>query len=142
MPDYILDPDMEMPVKVINGNEYIGILDISALGLSLPVMSSWSYEGLKNSPCRYGGSAYKDGFVIAGHNYRSHFSLLKYLEPGKTVEFTDVRGDVFIYKVVQIETMEPTAVSEILSDEWGLSLFTCTYSGRARLVVRCEAVRT
>lgn len=141
-PDYVLNPDMEMPERVINGNEYIGVLNIPALDLYLPVMSGWSYEGLKTAPCRYAGSAYKDGFVIAGHNYRAHFSPLKDLETGEIVEFIDVRGNIFFYKVVQTETLAPTAVEEMVSDKWGLSLFTCTYSGQARLAVRCEAVRT
>ena len=141
IPDYVLNPDMEMPVEEFEGNEYIGVLNIPALDLSLPVMSGWSYDRLKTAPCRYSGSAYKDGFVIAGHNYRTHFSALKDLEAGAAVEFTDVRGNVFVYDVVQVETVEPTAVEEMVSDEWGLSLFTCTYSGQARIAVRCEAVR-
>ena len=42
IPDYILNPDMEMPTMDIDGNRYIGTLDIPALNLSLPVISEWS----------------------------------------------------------------------------------------------------
>ena len=39
LPDYVLNPDMEMPTQEIEGNDYIGVVDIPSLGLSLPVMS-------------------------------------------------------------------------------------------------------
>lgn len=58
IPDYVLNPDMEMPTQEIEGNDYIGVLEIPSLGLSLPVMSEWSYPRLKLAPCRYHGSAY------------------------------------------------------------------------------------
>ena len=57
-PEYLRNPEMEMPVEEIEGNGYIGLLEIPALGLSLPVMSEWSYPNLKLAPCRYSGSAY------------------------------------------------------------------------------------
>lgn len=40
IPDYILNPDMEMPVQRIDGVEYIGVLQIPSLNLELPVISS------------------------------------------------------------------------------------------------------
>ena len=70
IPDYVLNPDMEMPTQEIEGNDYIGVLEIPSLGLSLPVMSEWSYPRLKLAPCRYHGSAYTGSLTIAAHNYR------------------------------------------------------------------------
>ena len=52
IPDYILNPKMEMPVMEIDGNDYIGTLSIPSLELSLPVMSEWSYPKLRSAPCR------------------------------------------------------------------------------------------
>ncbi len=88
IPDYILNPDMEMPIVEIDGDAYIGTLEIPVLGLSLPVMSDWSYPKLKTAPCRYAGTAYKSGFVVAGHNYRRHFGTLSRLAPGDLSLFT------------------------------------------------------
>ncbi|MGE4276988.1 MAG: hypothetical protein AB7E30_07415, partial [Lawsonibacter sp.] len=36
----------------VEGEDYIGVLDIPALGLSLPVMDNWSDPKLKKAPCR------------------------------------------------------------------------------------------
>ena len=38
---------------------------------------------------------------------------------------------------VQVETLAPTAVDEMTGGDWDLTLFTCTYSGQARVTVRC-----
>lgn len=137
LPDYILNPDMEMPVSEIDGYYYIGILEFPSLELSLPVMSEWSYQNLRFAPCRYSGSAYTGNFTIAGHNYRTHFGPVRNLEAGDQVIFTDIKGRSFFYEVQAVETLEPTAVEDMLSDEWDLTLFTCTSSGQARVTVRC-----
>ena len=137
LPDYILNPDMEMPTAEIEGHYYIGILEIPSLELSLPVMDEWSYPNLKLAPCRYSGSAYNGNFTIAGHNYSTHFGPVRNLEAGDQVIFTDVKGRSFVYEVQTIETLEPTDIEDMLSDEWNLTLFTCTSSGQTRIAIRC-----
>lgn len=137
LPEYILNPDMEMPTQEIEGNAYIGVLEFPSLGLSLPIMSEWSYSKLKIAPCRYSGSVYTGSMTIAGHNYSTHFGPICNLAVGDEVIFTDVEGNRFTYRVQALETLEPTAIEDMLSDEWDLSLFTCTIDGQARLTVRC-----
>lgn len=137
IPNYLLDPDREMPEMEIDGKDYIGILEIQALGLSLPVMSEWSYPNLRAAPCRYSGSAYDGHFVIAAHNYSTHFGHLEALAAGAEVRFTDVENNVFAYKVVCTEILGPDSVEEMVSGQWDLTLFTCTYGGQARIAVRC-----
>lgn len=140
IPDYILNPDMEMPVETIDGRDFIGTLEIPSLNLNLPIISQWSYGNLRVAPCRYDGSAYKNDMILAAHNYPSHFGNLKYLKEGEHVIFTDADGNKFTYTAVVRETLMPTAVNEMLSkdeEDWDLTLFTCTVGGRSRVVVRC-----
>ena len=138
VPDHVLNPEMSMPEENIDGRSYIGVLDIPALGLSFPIISEWSYDALQIAPCRYSGSAYLDNLVIAGHNYRSHFVSLPQLQPGDTVTFTDMDGNVFSYEVSSLETLSPYAVSDMTSGDWALTLFTCTVGGQSRLAIRCD----
>ncbi len=128
----------EMPVVEIDGYEYIGYLSIPSLDLELPVMADWDYTRLKISPCRYYGSVRTDNFVIAAHNYDRHFGRLSKLKTGDIVKFTDMEGTDYTYRVADIETLPPTAVEEMISGGWPLSLYTCTYSGQARVTVRCD----
>lgn len=141
-PDYVLNPNMEMPVKQIDGNDYIGIISIPAIARELPVFNEWSYPNLKTAPCRYTGTAYLDNMVICAHNYDIHFGSLKYLSYGDAVTFTDMDGNVFTYKVTEIETLDPYAIDEMTTGDWDLTLFTCTIGGATRVTVRCEKVST
>lgn len=138
IPDYILNPNMDMPAMEIDGKEYIGVLEIPSLALELPVMSGWSYPDLKISPCRYSGSVYQGNIVIAAHNYTRHFGRLKNLAEGDKVFFTDADGNVFSYEVALLETLNPTDIEEMESGGWDLTLFTCTVGGFYRVTVRCE----
>ena len=139
-PDYVLNPNMDMPVIQIDGENYIGLLEIPALELKLPVMDEWSYPRLKKSPCRYTGSAYLDNLVISAHNYESHFGRLKELNEGSRVVFSDSDGNRFLYEVILIETLMPTDIREMTSGEFDLTLFTCTIGGKQRVTVRCDRV--
>ena len=140
IPDYRLDPGREMPTSTVNGKTYVGVLSIPTLGLELPVIQQWNYSNLRTAPCRYTGSPYSNDLVIAAHNYMSHFGNLKKLCTGDAVVFTDMEGNIFRYEVSVLETLQPTAVDEMTSGQWPLSLFTCTVGGKMRVTVRCELI--
>lgn len=140
LPENVPETDMEMPVKTVDGVDYIGVIAVPSLSLELPVASEWSYERLKTSPCRYSGSVYSGDMVLCAHNYSSHFGQIKTLKPGDAVVFTDVDGNVYNYEVAELETLQPAAVDEMKSGEWELTLFTCTIGGQTRVTVRCDRV--
>lgn len=138
IPDYISDPTMEMPTVEVDGNFYIGILEIHALELSLPVISEWNDTRLKQAPCRYKGSVYLDNLIIAGHNYKKHFGGLKNLQIGDTITFTDMDEHCFSYTVTALEELDGTVIEAMESGDWDLTLFTCTIGGKKRVTVRCK----
>lgn len=127
----------EMPVINVGGCEYIGVIAIPALGLELPVAAEFSYQQLTVSPCRFSGSAYSGGLVVAAHNYPSHFGAINSLSPGDRVLFTDADGNVFEYSVCETELLNPGETAELKDQAWGLTLFTCTPAGSRRVTVRC-----
>lgn len=135
----------EMTVVNIDGYDYIGYVTIPSLDRTLPVMSEWSYPGLKIAPGRYSGSVYTDDLVIAGHNYARHFSPIKWLTAGTKIDFTDMENVVWHYEVVSVETLKPMQVEEMTGktagDDWDLTLFTCNTGGATRCAVRCARVR-
>ena len=140
IPDYVLCPDMEMPVETINGMDFIGVLQIPSLELELPIISQWNYYNLKTAPCRYSGSAYLNDLIICGHNYTAHFGNLKNRREGDIAMFTDMDGNTFSYEMVEQETLMPNSVEAMGSGDWDLTLFTCTVGGRSRVTVRFELI--
>lgn len=141
VPLYVRYPEMDMPVVEINGNRYIGYLEVPDKDLKLPVMETWSYDKLKISPCRYEGSIYLHNMVIAGHNYISHFWPIKSLKEGAEIYFTDMDKNVFLYKVAWTDLISPEHAEQMTEkaegEEWDLTLFTCTAGNTLRHAVRC-----
>lgn len=117
---------------------YMGLLSIPSLGLELPVMSDWSYPNLRIAPCRYSGTVADGNMIIAAHNYRSHFGRISELDSGDEIIFTDGSGVMHKYSVVQSDIVngKDPAGMEAGSEDWDLTLFTCTYSGQSRVTVR------
>ena len=138
---YYPSNDSVMQYVIIDEYAYIGYISIPSLRLNLPVMSEWSYDNLNLSPCRYSGSPSTDDFVIAAHNYSSHFGFISSLSEGDTVSFIDVEGNQTDYSVEHIDTLSPTAVEDMTAGEYDLTLFTCTYSGQARITVRLNRIQ-
>lgn len=130
----------ELPTMEIDGDEYIGIIELPTLDRSLPVMKDWSYPKLRRAPCRYWGSAEKGNFVIFAHNYSRHFGSIKDLAIGDPVQFVSADGRVYRYSVEKIETLEKGDVDKMLNSGYDLTLFTCTYGGRHRVTVRLSRV--
>lgn len=128
----------EMATVQVDGYDCIGILSIPVLELKLPVLADWSYSKLQKAPCHYYGTYYETDFVIAAHNYDSHFGRLSQLQPGDLVLFTDVSGKDHFYEVVLTETLPPQATQEMICSGFGLSLYTCTPGGGNRVTVRCN----
>ncbi len=139
-----VDPDFystEMTVEVIDGYEIVGYLTVPTLGLQLPVMSETTDALLKISPCRYYGSTKTDNLVIGGHNYWHHFGQLTELGNADTVVFTDMDGDQTTYELITMEILQPKDVPELTNGEYPLTLYTCTYGGATRYVLRFDIVK-
>lgn len=135
------DPDDGEMVEIeIDGEALIGLLSIPELEIELPVLSHWSYSGLEKAPCRYSGTVHGNDLVLLAHNYMSHFGKLADLPIGSKLMFQEVNGNQTQYSVVSIETLEPESVKNVTSGEYDLTLFTCTYGAKHRIVVRCMEI--
>lgn len=139
-PDYVKNPNLEMPIAIIDGLEYIGFLIIPSLNLELPVLNNWSYENLRVAPARFEGSVYLDNITLLAHNNKAHFGNLFYLDKGDLITFKDINNNEFDYTVEKIEELDPIQVEDMVKSDWDLTLFTCTLSGEARFTVRCNKV--
>ena len=133
-------PIPDMPTMEIDGETYIGYLEMPTIGLTLPVMRDWSYPQLRIAPCRYWGSVYDDTMVIMAHNYDRHFGRIATLELGDPVQFVCADGEIFSYVVCGHETLKPTDVELMLEGTSDLTLFTCTYGGKSRCALRCRLI--
>lgn len=68
--------DTKKQTLTIDGNDYLGTINIPALNLNLPIMNDFSYDKLKIAPCRYYGSLLTNNLIICGHSYKSGILLI------------------------------------------------------------------
>lgn len=124
----------------LDGEWYIGILYIPSIDLELPVLRDWSYPNLDIACCRYGGTLSGGDMLIAAHNYTGFFKRLDELKSGDQIIFRQLNGVSHVYDVSYTEVVDGYDNEHLLggSDSWDLTLFTCTWSGRSRVAVRCE----
>ncbi|MBE5843734.1 MAG: sortase [Butyrivibrio sp.] len=136
------EPSGEMKAVDVDGQSFIGIIDIPSIDIRLPIQAEWSQENAKQAPCRYKGSVYENDLIVAGHNYQRHFGNLNQLVSGDTVIVTDVDGRQYYYEVTYTETIGTYDVDKMDEGDWDFTVFTCTIGGASRVTVRCEYVKT
>ena len=141
IPQYVLTPEMEMPTVRVDENGYIGILTIPSQGLELPVLAECTDKGLRIAPSRFQGSAYTGDMILAGHNYDSHFGRISNLHLGDTVYFTDIDGNRFTYRMIDLVILRGNDLINLERGDWDLTLFTCTWGGAERITLRFEELR-
>ena len=139
IPDYLLNPDMDMPAMEIDGEKYIGILQIPSLALELPVLRDGEEEKLGMAPGCCEGSCYTGDMVIVGRNYPSFFGRLSRLRTGDEIIFTDIDGNVFSYAVQAAEQPETAVIQGLSGDGWDLTLGSYTAGGQDVIAIRCSA---
>lgn len=138
--EHLLQEDFSMTEKVINGYGYIGTLTIAELGLELPVMSEGDSQRLQIAPCRYTGSTRGENLVIMAHNYGVHFGNLSRLSVGSQVQFADMDGQIWNYRVAAMDVLAAEAVEEMTDGAYDLTLFTCAANRTHRVTVRCNRI--
>ncbi len=131
-----------MPAMEVDGESYIGYISMPTIKIELPLMADWDYDKLLRSPCYYYGTVDNGNLVLMAHNYTRHFGKLSLLAMGDRISFVDINGVNTEYEVVHRETLPPTCIPELTDGTYDLTLFTCTYSGANRIVVRCNQIQS
>ncbi|MDY3928084.1 MAG: sortase, partial [Clostridia bacterium] len=54
------------------------------------------------------------------------------------VQFLDVNGTLYVYKITDKEILGKYELDRLTDNDSDLTLFTCTYGGKTRGVVRCQ----
>ena len=111
-------------------NQYDGYIKI--------VMKKLIQANLKKSPCIYSGTAKDSNLIIAAHNYSAHFGKINQLENGDKVQYTDLQNNTYNYCVTAKEKINGSNSEQMQNENYALTLFTCDYTGRDRITIRCE----
>lgn len=128
--------DTKKQTLTIDGNDYLGTINIPALNLNLPIMNDFSYDKLKIAPCRYYGSLLTNNLIICGHSYKSHFAYLGNLKQNDLIIITDASNNNYFYEVLEVEILGSTDVEEMINNDFDLTLYTCTSDSQKRVTIQ------
>ena len=118
---------------IIDGEKYIGIIELPSLNITLPVLASCEDGGLEKGVCLY----FRNGnYVIGGHNRESQFGPIYNLKINDKLIFYDVHSNKKEYTLVKTEILLPENIERFTTNEYGITLFTCYWDNYQRYVLR------
>jgi len=130
--------DSVMPVLEIDGDDYIGIVEIPAYNAVLPVRNEWDKGDASSSPCRFAGSVYDGSLVIGASDNKGMFDFMKAITAGDIVSVTDVSGSRYSFAVADIVRTSDVSSDNLCDVEYDLTLFARNTYGFDYTVVRCN----
>jgi len=122
----------------LSGYEVTGILQVSDLNRSWPIIASGDAAKTAKIPSIYGGNPASGDLVIADGADNQQFSGLKDLPDGSEVVFTDISGHEYRYQLATVETVPSSKLSAIARhrERWDAAIITPNFSGRSQIVIR------
>ena len=109
----------------------IGLISISKINITYPILSTTNDEFLKIAPCRFYGPLPNTvgNLCIAGHNYadNSIFGKLYLLDIGDIIDIYDLSGDnlsYVIYKKDEVEANDTSCLDQNTDDFREITLIT------------------
>ena len=131
-------PNSNMPVLEIDGVDYVAMLEIPSLNITLPVADEWNRDQLFNAPARFYGSSYDDTLVIGGGDYSHQFSFCDKIDNGTVITVTDMTGTQFSYTVSRVDRSQNAASEWLICTDYDLTLFCRDQYSMEYVAVRCN----
>ena len=132
--------NLNMPVLQIDGVDYVALLEISSLRVSLPVADKWERDKLFYSPARFCGSAYDHTLVIGGMDGAHQFGFCDEIDRGTLITITDMTGSRFTYKVDRVDRAKNADNTWLTGSDYPLTLYCRDTYSLEYIAVRCDFV--
>ncbi len=133
-----ISPNPNMPVLEINDVDYVALIEIPSLNLTLPVADAWNSQKLYSSPARFYGSCYDHSLVIGGADNSRQFSFCDKIDNGTVIIVTDMTGTQFSYTVSRVDRSESAENNWLISTDYDLTLFCRDTYSMEYVAVRCS----
>jgi len=133
MEDY---SDPAMPVWQLQGEDFLGLIEVPSFGAALPIHALWEDGKLASYPCRYWGSIYDGTLILGGSSAPGQFDFCEKLDLGERILITDMQGTEFPCAVERIDRADAPDYEKLSEGNYPLTLFAKTSAGNY-IVIRC-----
>lgn len=126
---------MDMPALSLDGQDFIGLVELPAYGIQLPLCGHWQPGKVGKYPCRLDGTLYNDSLIIGAS--ASQLSCVKTVGHGDLVTVTDLQGAVYTYRVRNIRRADNADLSTLKREDARLVLFVRDLYTMEYIIVSC-----
>lgn len=128
--------DNTMSVLSVDGNDFVGILEMPRYESALPVSADWGK--LTRYPCRFSGSVYDCSIQIGATSQKGQYDFYREISLGDTLLFTDMEGNRFTYTVTNLRYEKHADQTALNREEAALTLFIKNVYDFEYLIVSCN----
>lgn len=128
--------DPRMPALSIQGEDFIGLVEIPAYGVKLPLHAQWKRLKMEQYPCRLDGSVYTDDLILGGS--AAQLACLRQIGHGDVVTVTDMQGAVYTYRVTKIRRGDNARLDTIRDETARLVIFMRDRYTMEYILVSCS----
>lgn len=143
--NYVPEKTLQDYISTNSNFSVIGLIEISKIDISYPILSNINDELLKIAPCRFYGPLPNEvgNLCIAGHNYKNSkfFSKLKKLKNGDTIKITDLSGNTveyIIYNTFETNYEDISCINQDTNNKKEITLITCNNIKDTRTVIKAK----
>lgn len=131
----------EMPILQLQGDDFIGLVEVSAFGLKLPIGSEWDTSKLTAYPCRLYGSVYNSTLILGGSDQAGQFDFFKNTDLGCVVTVTDMTGAEYTYTVFRVDRSKTADADKLMDQGSDLTLYVRDRYSMDYIILRCHNSR-
>lgn len=131
-------PHSNMPVLEIDNTDYVAMLQIPSLNITLPVADEWNRNALLDAPARFYGSCYDHSLVIGGADNAHQFSFCDKIDNGTVIIVTDMTGTQFSYTVSRVDRSKNAESNWLVGTDYDLTIFCRDALSMEYVAVRCR----
>ena len=124
-----------MPTLELMGWDYVALLEIPGMDVTLPVCDDWDQRTRAGNPCRYWGSAYEDTLILGG-GAMAQLDFCARLDLDDRVVVTDLQGREYIYEVKSILRRDDLTYEKLREGEYQKHICIVIASTMANVVNR------
>lgn len=132
----------QMSAIEVDGNNFVGIVQIPVYGRELPVYANWEKGLVARFPCRLLGSMHDSSLIVGASDGKGQLDFIDEISLGDTVYMIDTLGVRYTYRVGDIRRTKDVSAENLTQKKAALTLFVKNSLDFDYTVVYCEIAMT